>query len=132
MIPSKIDSIDIIQNSSLEENINKILKRNDEFIKNKKFFEIKEEKEINKKYIYSYNSKYKENKLKELLKKIPKHKNNERNKSVIEFKTFKDKNFKAIKDTKNKKCNKFNLSDIMPPNNLKELVNKNEINFLFN
>ena len=131
-IPSKKDSIDIIQNSSLEENINKILKRNDEFIKNKKFFEIKEEKEINKKYIYSYNSKYKEIKLKELLKKIPKHKNNERNKSVIEFKTFKDKNFKVIKDKKNKKSNKFNLSDIMPPNNLKELVNKNEINFLFN
>ena len=125
---------EIIQTNSFKENINKILNRNNGlYLKNKKYFEEEE-----KKHKYNYkvikDNKYNENKLKELLKKIPKHNINQRNKSVIEFKHYKEKTFNMneTKRTNRTKNNCNNLSNIMPPNNLKEIILKKEINFLFN
>ena len=126
---------EIIQTNSFKENINKILKRNKElYTKNKKYFEEKEEKKSNCNYKVIKENKYVENKLKELLKKIPKHNNNQRNKSVIEFKSYKEKTFNLneTKRTNRIKNNRNNLSNIMPPNNLKEIVLKKEMNFWFN
>ena len=126
---------EIIQTHSFKENINKILKRNKElYSKNKKYFDYKEEKKINYNYKKAKENKYVENKLRELLKKIPKHNNNQRNKSVIEFKPYKEKTFNLneTKRTNRIKNNHNNLSNIMPPNNLKEIVLKKEMNFWFN
>ena len=75
-----------------------------------------------------------ENKLNELLKKIPNNKNNKRHKDIMhlkyyEIKTFNNNNDKTKKKNRNK--NKNNLSTIMPPNNLKEIIFKERMNFFF-
>ena len=75
-----------------------------------------------------------EDKLKELLKKIPNNKRNKRNKDIMhlkyyEIKTFNNDNIKNKKKIRNK--NKNNISSIMPPNNLKEIILKERMKFLF-
>ena len=73
---------------------------------------------------------YNGNKLEELLRKIPKHKNIGRNKSIIQLEPYKQKTFS---DRRTKKENIFRnkISSVMPPNNLKEIDLKKEMNFLF-
>ena len=133
-------STEIKQNVSLKENINKILKKNKEFNKTKKnFFTKKDKRKSNSIIMYSQflnnndDEIDNEDKLKELLKKIPNNKRNKRNKDIMhlkyyEIKTFNNDNAKNKKKIRNK--NKNNISSIMPPNNLKEIILKERLKFL--
>ena len=126
---------EITQSDSLKENINKILKR-------KSYINKKEKNkghyiEINSKFVDN-NDNHKDNKLKELLKKIPnnkRNKRNERNKDILGFQTFRKTNFKTFniieKKFKKRYKNINNKSSIMPPNNLKEIIFKKNIDFFF-
>ena len=126
---------EITQSDSLKENINKILKR-------KSYINKKEKNkghyiEINSKFVDN-NDNHKDNKLKELLKKIPnnkRNKRNERNKDILGFQTFRKTNFKTFniieKKFKERYKNINNKSSIMPPNNLKEIIFKKNIDFFF-
>ena len=134
-------STEINQNIPSKENINKILKKNKEFNKSQKnFFTKKNKRKNNSIKLYSQflssnsDDNDNENKLNELLKKIPNNKNNKRHKDIMhlkyyEIKTFNNNNDKTKKKNRNK--NKNNISTIMPPNNLKEIIFKERMNFLF-
>ena len=140
VINSNKYSTEIKQNVSLKENINKILQKNKELNKTQKnFFTKKDKRKNNSIIMYSQflsnnDEDDNEDKLKELLKKIPNNKRNKRNKDVMhlkyyEIKTFNNDNVKNKKKIRNK--NKNNISSIMPPNNLKEIILKERMKFLF-
>ena len=122
-----------IQDDYLKEKITKILNRNTRFdIKRKKYFLKIDEKKNNKtNYQYINNQlKNSEQKLEELLKKIPQHNNTGRNKSVIQLEAYQQKTFN-MKRIKKENIHRHNISSVMPPNNLKEIILKKEMNFLF-
>ena len=129
---NKISNSNIVLDDFFKENINKILKRNTKIdLKRKKYFKKKNERKyniINYKFINN-NFNINDEKLEELLKKIPKHENNGRNKSIIQFEPYQQNTFNT-KRTNRKNIHKLNISSVMPPNNLKEIVLKKEINFL--
>ena len=75
-----------------------------------------------------YNN-YGDNKLKELLKKIPYHKRNKRNKDILGFHTFREQTFNTIEKKYIKRNKKGKKISIMPPNNLKEIIFKKHIDF---
>ena len=129
---SKVSNNDNIQNDFLKENINKILKRNNKFDSKRKKFYKKDEKKnniMNSDIINNFFN-YNGNKLEELLRKIPKHKNIGRNKSIIQLEPYKQKTF-SDKRTKKENIFRNKISSVMPPNNLKEIDLKKEMNFLF-
>ena len=130
---NKASSSEEIQDDYLKEKITKILNRNTKFdIKRKKYFLKIDEKKNNKtNYQYINNQlKNSEQKLEELLKKIPQHNNTGRNKSVIQLEAYQQKTFN-IKRIKKENIGRHNISSVMPPNNLKEIILKKEMNFLF-
>lgn len=101
------------ENSLLKENIKKILKSN----RNTKKFKLNKKNEYN------------DNKLKELLSKIPKHTDKkEFNKCPGFIKIIKEKNINIIEQYGIKNISK----NIMPPNNLEDILFKQEIDFFNN
>ena len=130
---NKASNSEKIQCDYFKENITKILKRNAKFdLKRKKYLKKKVERKyniINYKFINN-NFNINDKKFEELLRKIPKHDNIGRNKNIVQFEECQQNTFTTKKTNRNK-IRRLNKSDVMPPNNLKEIVLKKEINFLF-
>ena len=119
------DEFQIDENYLLKENIHKILKSDRKYYKeNKKFYDKKF-----KKSIYIKDDEYNDNKLKKLLSKIPNHNGKEGLKKYPDFmKISKRKNINLVEKYGSIK----NVKNIMPPNNLEEIIFKKQLDFFNN
>ena len=106
-----------IENYLLKENIHKILKNNKKYNNNLK------------NSIFIKDEEYNDNKLKKLLLKVPKHNEKEGLKNYPDFIIIsKEKNINLIE----KYGSLQNVKNIMPPNNLEDILFQNQIDFFNN
>ena len=121
------NKIKIYQNDELKENIKKILKNDRKKLNGNKIFNINKNQK-NKYSTFINEDEYNDEKLKHLLSKIPNHNGKNELKKYPDYMImFKDKNVNLVE-----KYNSIqNIKNIMPPNNLQDLIYKKELNFFY-
>ena len=117
-----------INRNELKENIHKILKSDRKLFEINKKLYYKNQKQTNN-FIYIKEDEYNDNKLKKLLAKIPQHNAKYELKKYPDFMiVLKEKNINLIEKFGSLQKTK----DIMPPNNLEDILLKKEIKFFQN